>query len=157
MKKFILSVSVLTSSLFFALSICQLSNAQGSHVAPQSAQIKSQEELSTYIKMTPKKASPLHYFSESERVRFLSSLTFNEKGLTSFNFGSLKSELNYNQAFRVLSLFGAQYTIDRLYKSSNLKSDNAQSMMAADYPWRKCDGVHNCVKTTDDIICLSSC
>lgn len=42
---------------------------------------------------------------------FISSLTFNETGLTSFNYQVLEDSLRVEEAYSLLSLFGAQSTV----------------------------------------------
>jgi hypothetical protein len=73
------------------------------------APIKSASDLKNFLIMTPKKQSPLKYLSPQAHRRFVESLTFNENGLTGFNFMVLKENLSPSQIDKILSLFGAQH------------------------------------------------
>lgn len=76
-------------------------------VAPMGT-IRSQGDLQRYLAATAKSGSPLDALSSSGRARLLSSLTFNEKGITGFHYGDLQSELTASQTFEVLHLFGVE-------------------------------------------------
>ncbi len=76
-------------------------------VAPMGT-IRSQGDLQRYLAATAKSGSPLDALSSSARARFLSSITFNEKGITGFRYGDLQSELTARQMFDVLHLFGVE-------------------------------------------------
>lgn len=70
--------------------------------------IRSQSDLSFYLQHTAGSLSPLDRLSVQGRQRFLASLTFSDKGLSSFRYGDLRAELTASQIYQVLSLFGAQ-------------------------------------------------
>jgi hypothetical protein len=72
------------------------------------ATIRSQSDLKRYLAATGNSGSPLSALSSNARTRFLSSITFNEKGITGFHYGDLQSELTASQIFDVLHLFGAE-------------------------------------------------
>ncbi len=76
-------------------------------VAPMGT-IRSQSDLKRYLAETASYSSPLNALSSGARVRFLSSVTFNEKGITGFHYADLQSELTASQMFDVLHLFGAE-------------------------------------------------
>jgi hypothetical protein len=84
------------------------------NVAFELAPVKSQQTLRAYQSITPEVLSPLGKLSASARAEFLSSLTFNEKGLTGFNYRVLEDELTTSQVHSVLALFGAQHLTSRL-------------------------------------------
>jgi hypothetical protein len=70
--------------------------------------IRSQSDLQRYLSATASSGTPLSALSSAARSRFLSSITFNEKGITGFHYGDLQSELTASQIFDVLHLFGVE-------------------------------------------------
>ena len=76
-----------------------------------SGTIRSQGDLQRYLSATATSGSPLSALSSSGRTRFLSSVTFNEKGITGFRYADLQSELTASQMFDVLHLFGVERDI----------------------------------------------
>lgn len=72
------------------------------------APIRSAVDLERHLKLAERSKSPFFALSTTARTRFLSSLTFNEKGLTSFRYEELEAELAPSQIRSVLALFGAQ-------------------------------------------------
>lgn len=60
------------------------------------------------------KASPLDALSEMARQTFIESVVFGEKGVGSYDYEVLERELTVTQAYKVLSLIGAQYTLSYL-------------------------------------------
>ncbi|MGV8931574.1 MAG: hypothetical protein ACOH1R_05620 [Luteimonas sp.] len=73
------------------------------------APIRSSAELNTYLQATPVARTPLGRLSSDARRQFVRSLTFNETGLTGFNYRALSGELSASEIYRVLSLFGMQH------------------------------------------------
>lgn len=71
------------------------------------APIRSRGDLDQYLAAHKMTASPLDAFPPGLRQMFLSSLTFNEKGITGFRYDVLES-LTPTEIYKVLSLFGAQ-------------------------------------------------
>jgi hypothetical protein len=76
-------------------------------IAQATAPIRSRGDLDQYLFTHKTIASPLDAFSPSLRQMFLSSLTFNEKGITGFRYDVLES-LTPTEIYKILSLFGAQ-------------------------------------------------
>ncbi|NHZ67071.1 hypothetical protein [Massilia genomosp. 1] len=72
------------------------------------APIKSKEDLERYLQIIPPKSNALNLLSPAARARFIATLTFNEKGLTSFGFEDLQRELSQDQIAKVLALFGSE-------------------------------------------------
>lgn len=70
--------------------------------------IRSQSDLQRYLSATANSGSPLSALSSRGRTRFLSSVTFNKRGITGFRYDDLQSELTASQIFDVLHLFGAE-------------------------------------------------
>lgn len=74
------------------------------------ATIRSEADLKNYLQATPIARTPLGKLSPSAQRQFLASLTFNEKGLTGFNYRALSDELSASEIYQVLGLFGMQRT-----------------------------------------------
>jgi hypothetical protein len=74
------------------------------------AMIRSEADLKSYLQSAPISRTPLGKLSLSAQRQFLASLTFNEKGLTGFNYRALPDELSVSEIYQVLSLFGMQRT-----------------------------------------------
>ena len=72
--------------------------------------IRSQRDLQRYLSSHLKLDSPLNALSRGARERFLSSITFNEKGITGFHYADLQTELTASQMRDVLHLFGVEKT-----------------------------------------------
>lgn len=73
----------------------------------ENATIRSRAQLDEYVQLVGLANTPLGKLSESNRAIFLSSLTFNEKGLTGLNYKTLESELTPTEIYRLTDLFGA--------------------------------------------------
>ncbi len=152
----------------------------------ENAFIKSRAELDQYIGHVGLGNTPLGKLSESSRVAFLSSLTFNEKGLTSLNYKVIENELTPTEIYRLTDLFGAsrltfmmqkarpatELDILLLNKGKKLRSDSllkylsvekcADDSVAGDAACGKdwegytCAAKSICSKATDRV-CMSSC
>ncbi|HEU4776383.1 MAG TPA: hypothetical protein VFS95_06120 [Telluria sp.] len=136
----------------FSLSLNALAQAPGSkqNLDLLLAPIKSPASLEAHQKMTPSKDNPLNLLSPAARARFLSSVTFNEKGVTGFSYLDLKRELNAVQLKRVLSLFGSQSSVATVtgaqpvaaapacYEIDPMKSGNVTPLSGCDIDW---DGI----------------
>ena len=73
------------------------------------APIRSSADLNAYLQTTPVARTPLGPLSPDARRRFIRSLTFNDNGLTGFDYRPLSRELSASEIYRVLSLFGMQH------------------------------------------------
>ncbi|EPF74626.1 hypothetical protein [Acinetobacter rudis] len=117
------------------------------------APIKSLDDLNAYMRNTPKAKNPIEKLSTNGKARFLSSLRFNEKGLTSFGHLDLEAELSASEIYQILSLFGAQELIsttsnlvikndfDRMVVRNITPRNNGWSIrnhVCADLPTRGC-------------------
>ena len=91
------------------------------------APIKTSGDLAAYLR-SANRGSPLMALSPGGRQRFLDSLTFNENGLVSYRYEDLAQELTASQAYRVLSLFGAQRTTHLLH--ARVETSDAAVMSA---------------------------
>ena len=78
------------------------------------AQIKTQHDLNQHILSSGNKKSnsPLNYLSRSGQKNFVSSITFNEKGITGYRYDILEKELTLSQIYEILALFGQQHNIE---------------------------------------------
>lgn len=70
------------------------------------ARIKSLAEFYAYDFSVPPLANPLNRLSQAARQRFVKSLVFNERGITGYATGDLRSELTAEQIYDILVLFG---------------------------------------------------
>ena len=136
------------------------------------AKIKSSADLTAYMGAMPK-SSPLLRLSAAERGRFLQSLTFNEKGVTSFDYSDLQATLSASEIYEVLSLFGAQ-RVTPLIKGARINSEADRAIMASpsnmasplqlspgigmgdDHDGYRCESPHTCVLWSGRI-CMSGC
>jgi hypothetical protein len=75
------------------------------------APIRSSADLSMHLASMGQIRSPLGYLSSDAQRRFLGSIRFGQKGISSFDFTALVAELSVSQAYEVLRLFGQQHTI----------------------------------------------
>lgn len=149
-------------SRFIAIFVCALSlsalaqspNGQKRDLDLLLAPIKSPATLQTYQKLTPAKDNPLNLLSPAARMRFLSSVTFNEKGITGFSYLDLKRELNAAQMQRVLALFGSQVSVATVtstlpatsaapvcYEIDPYKSGNVSPMTDCGIDWDGIGGI----------------
>ncbi|HEY1884051.1 MAG TPA: hypothetical protein VGG51_13530 [Candidatus Cybelea sp.] len=86
-----------------------------SHAVPLTRQeipsrdiIRSQAELNNYLRLTPNNSSPLRYLTADARERFLASLRFNQRGVTTFGYADLQAQLPASEIHEILALFGLQ-------------------------------------------------
>lgn len=84
------------------------SAAQGAASQTDSTTIKSAAELRSYLVRTAQAGSPLDALTPAAKTRFISSLTFNSKGVTGYSYVDLQSELTAGQVYKILSLFGIE-------------------------------------------------
>lgn len=68
--------------------------------------IRSRAALTSYLETAPSRESPLNALSPGARKRFLASLRFGSRGITSFDTSDLAEELDRNQVRRILAMFG---------------------------------------------------
>lgn len=125
--------------------------------------VHSQLELGTYLQSA--KASPLDWLSPAAKRRFLASLTFNETGLTGFDYSDLRAELTATQIYQVLAIFGAQRVVP-LIKGAHTETDVDRLLMSApertssppmdDHEGYRCEGAHTC-GSAPSRICMSGC
>jgi hypothetical protein len=164
--------AVFLSALFAAQASAESSDfvlpvdevASLSNIAFELAPVKSQQTLRAYQSITPEVLSPLGKLSASGRAEFLSSLTFNEKGLTGFNYRVLEDELTPSQAHSVLALFGAQRLTSRL-KGARIETEVDSVVLGSqakiftpegDYSGYRCVERASCMEARG-YICMSNC
>ncbi|WP_242629001.1 hypothetical protein ACQR53_03980 [Xanthomonas oryzae] len=90
-------------------------------VIRKSAPVHSQAQLAEYLAKAKESDSPLNLLSPQARTRFVDSLRFNERGVTSFYYADIESELSRGQAYDLLSVFGLQ---DTLHVMRNIRVSN---------------------------------
>ena len=117
MQKF----ALMLSTLFLTLLLSAPINAQDASrllreqalmdqdIALSLAPIRSTTQLQQHLQGNGRH-SPLAALTPGGQKRFLASLQFNEKGITSFSYDDLQAELSASQIYQVLSLFGVQHT-----------------------------------------------
>ncbi len=138
---------------------------QARTVAPASmALISSPRDLQAYLAATARSGSPLDQLSPQGRARFLSSLTFNRKGLTGFRYDDLRAELSPSQIYRVLSLFGEERDIASMKGARVLTAEDRavgpqpQKLQCGQYgcddSW--CSGRATC-QHADNFFCTNRC
>lgn len=77
-----------------------------------SAIISSRHQVNQFL--TTNHASPLHALSSSAREQFLGSLVFTDRGLGSYSYEPLVSNLSVTEIHRILSLFGVQSSMEAI-------------------------------------------
>jgi hypothetical protein len=97
-----------TSSGTSAAELSSRLQMRQSRIDAAIAPIKSKQDLQVYLATAKPGTSPLDALSFAAKQRFLASLRFNEKGITSFEYADLQNELTPIQVYKVLALFGAQ-------------------------------------------------
>jgi hypothetical protein len=139
---------------------------RGQELAFLLAPIKTKEDLDRYLeelRQNPEARSPLNLLSPAARDRFLNSLVFTEQGLGGYQYGDLQAQLTASQIYRLLSLFGAQYTTT-LIRGARIESRADQLIMEneiapeqpADYKDYKCVSRATC-EAALSYICMSGC
>lgn len=137
-------------------------------IALELAPIKSSVELQQHIRSLGKN-SPLSWLSTPARKRFIGSLRFNEKGITSFKYEDLQAELTASQIYQVLSLFGAQHTV-AMMRNARVESPVDEQIMEplmgpsgplcpsqpCDYDGYECAKKATCA-TNINTICMRNC
>lgn len=130
MKNIILIISAIVSICSQSPAYAETDLAQQRAMAFQLAPIKSSNDLKNYLATTPLKKTPLNVLPKTEQSNFLKSLTFNENGLTGFNFQILKDNLSVSQTYKILSLFGAQHLAQSISNGKlDVQSNSARPSM----------------------------
>lgn len=122
-------------------------------LANELALIKSQADLARYIASSKGAATPLSALSPGGKQRFLQSLRFSDKGLASFDYRDIQSELTATQAYRLLALFGVERSTStirglklqtRADELIMLQNSPAMSLRMTDYPDKWCESRATC-------------
>lgn len=169
------SAFILMAAGFYSSSVIAVQSDRSERVAPENvvlahAPINSQAQLESYT-VDLKADSPMAAFSLNARKRFIAGLQFGRQGLASYDYEPITSELTAAQAYRLLSLFGAQRTIS-LLPGLKIESVSDQGVMAfsdsefskkggpvsdiIDYPGYACVRRATCTDSPHSI-CMSSC
>jgi hypothetical protein len=127
------------------------------------APIRSRRDLVRHLRASRDEGSPLLALSEEGRRRFLSSLTFNEKGVTGYRYDDLERELTATEAYLILALFGVQGDVARMqnlreetFLDRELKSLMKTQCQNGDYMDYRCESRATCTSHTR-YICKASC
>lgn len=109
------------------------------------ARIKSLAEFHAYDFSVPPLANPVNRLSQDARRRFVDSLTFNDRGITGYATGDLRSELTAEQIYDILLLFGVPEDI-YLFPDARVATrrdrdimDKAHRLFAVDLRHRRID------------------
>lgn len=100
-----------TGLLILAVTWSPMGHTRQQTAAPASAAstsqpvIRSQAELTRYLKQTPRNAPPLGWLSPGGRKRFLGELVFTPRGVGTFSYQDLQNELGHSQIVKILDLF----------------------------------------------------
>lgn len=132
------------------------------------APIKSNAALEQHLRKAGA-SSPIAALSGPAKRRFISSLKFNERGITSFSYGDLQSELTASQIYQIMSLFGAQHTV-ALMRNVRVQDAVDEQIMrplvdppGPTCPSQPCDyESYECIKTATcsyniNTICMRNC
>ncbi|NHZ80244.1 hypothetical protein F2P44_13315 [Massilia sp. CCM 8695] len=96
----------------------QAQDALSAQVAP----IKSQADVIQYMNMVPPQSNAMYLLSPAARERFVSSLTFNQHGLSGFSYADLQRELPPAKIARVLRLFGSESSATTIQTQGGTKA-----------------------------------
>ncbi|QAU24123.1 hypothetical protein EO087_09075 [Dyella sp. M7H15-1] len=113
---------------------------QSNEIAAKLAPVKAIDDLKACIARTPVDSSPLNYLSPAAKSRFLSSLQFNEKGVSSFSYADLEAEMTPSQIYEVLSLFGIQRTVSFMKRARVMNDTDRLIMGMPNAPLGQCNG-----------------
>lgn len=103
---------------------------QNNEIVSRLAPIQSAADLQQYQVDHARIGSPLDRLSPSAKQRFLSSLTFSDKGLASFSYADLQDELTPSQIYQVLTLFGVQRTAS-FARHARIETDTDRMILGA--------------------------
>jgi len=169
-----MNLRLFTSTLLIVGTLCVLSNtstalARGLQVNGQgglslvprsSVTIRSQFDLFSYLEATTRSGSVLDWMTPQARARFLASLTFNQNGLTGFQYTDLRAELTATQIYQVLSLFGLQRITPLIAARIVTSEDRAIMQLRSrtlDYVDYWCSSPHTCTRMLGSICVVPGC
>lgn len=146
----------------FASLLTACSNGVSTNVSPHvpqvsrvSGPIKSEQALRIYLSAEPSN-SPLNFLSAPARGRFLSSLQFNQRGLTTYRYDDL-SALPVAHMNAILNLFGMVGDSDMIASLSGRRPAIALPVNGnGDYPNYECASRATCAPATS-LICTHNC
>ncbi|WP_159097558.1 hypothetical protein [Stenotrophomonas sp. SAU14A_NAIMI4_5] len=173
MRKFVFLILTVMSCYSISVSAMQSGRSEGVHpenVVLAYAPINSFEQLDDHMNAL-KLDSPMVALSQSARERFIAGLQFGSQGLASYDYEPITSELTAAQAYRLLSLFGAQRTLSLLPGLKIESASDREVMNSSDAEFsRKGGPVHDiidypgfaCVRratctVSPHSICMASC
>lgn len=159
-----------TASAQTITSVLARYQARQNQIDAAVAPIKSEQDLREYLAKTHPGTSPLDVLSFAGKQRFLASLQFNGKGLTTFEYLDLENELTPTQIYRVLALFGVQRDTVLLTRAAKLTPTDRLIMgtdggppgvtinppTPGDHEGYMCESRGTCFRSADRI-CTSNC
>jgi hypothetical protein len=121
--------SIRSQPASISMSKVQAQDAMRGEVALRLAPIRSLSDLHDYMAAHARTRTPLDALSPTAKRVFLDSLSFNEKGVTSFNYAILEDELTASQAYKILGLFGVERLTSKLH-NARVVSDTDRLIMS---------------------------
>lgn len=139
---------------------------KATQVAMKLAMIKSEGDLHRYISSSPREVSVFSAMSRADFDIFVSSLTFNDRGLTGFDPTSLRN-ISPSEVYKILSLFGMQSgtskigavpnsDLDRDLNVAPLGIGGGDSSVIDFLEGYRCEGQHTC-RESQRAACTSNC
>lgn len=125
LNKYLLTLALTLTTLSTYSNAADTASNYQRVLAQSLATVKSEIDVVDELKNS---SSPLNRLSDDAKYEFINSLSFNEKGVTSFNYKALESELTPTEIYRVLSLFGMQRLIT-MFKHARLVSESDYLLM----------------------------
>lgn len=141
--------------------------ARSTKIAMELATIKTAAQMHRYLQNSPLELSAFSGMTGVQMREFVSSLTFNDKGLTGFDPTPLR-QLSPSQVYRILSLFGMQSGTSRIAASPRSDIDHDLNIAPlgiggefgdSDGPFLegyRCEGQHTC-RESQRAACTSNC
>ena len=77
------------------------------------APIRTAEQLQAFLQQTGR--TPLDALSSESKKRFIASLRFSDKGLSTYRFDDIERELTRQEAYALTSLFDVQESVAKLH------------------------------------------
>ena len=133
-------------------------------LAHVSAPIKTETDLRDYLATSTEGSTRFDALSPGARQRFVQSLVFTEKGLASFDYRDIQSELTASEIYQLLSLFGAQRSTG-VIPSPRVETPTDAAIMDlvielppfADYPDYECKSRATCSGRVGSICIGANC
>lgn len=97
----------------FKIEVAKAVKAQ-QELARELAPVKSRKDFEQLMQQDNAAAHAFARMGAENQATFVQRLTFNEKGLTGFNFKVVEDSLTVREAYQLLSVFGIQHVVRSL-------------------------------------------